>query len=175
MANYGINGFGRIGRNVLRAMEQSDVKHIVAINDLTDTLTLAHLLKYDSILGNLPNQDLVPTGLINIDAFQAASDGWFADFANTGQSQMAVGRLPVEDVAGLTAMVKKIIAYDKTRPRGGNHYLMTADNEQGFVDAGTSLLGLLPAGANTVSLMRSDSNQAQLLTAIDSGPDVVTR
>ncbi|MFL6527260.1 MAG: type I glyceraldehyde-3-phosphate dehydrogenase [Chthoniobacterales bacterium] len=51
MANYGINGFGRIGRNVLRAMSQQDVEKIKAINDLTDTHTLAHLLKYDSVHG----------------------------------------------------------------------------------------------------------------------------
>ena len=56
MANYGINGFGRIGRNVLRAMEQSDVKRIVAINDLTDTLTLAHLLKWDSVHGKFDGE-----------------------------------------------------------------------------------------------------------------------
>ena len=43
MANYGINGFGRIGRNVLRAMSQEQVENIRAINDLTDTHTLAHL------------------------------------------------------------------------------------------------------------------------------------
>jgi len=49
----GINGFGRIGRNVLRAgFERSDIE-FVAANDLTDTKTLAHLLKYDSILGPL--------------------------------------------------------------------------------------------------------------------------
>ena len=51
MANYGINGFGRIGRNVLRAMSQDDVKRVRAINDLTDTKTLAHLLKWDSVHG----------------------------------------------------------------------------------------------------------------------------
>ena len=56
MANYGINGFGRIGRNVLRAMDQSDVKRIVAINDLTDTLTLAHLLKWDSVHGKFDGE-----------------------------------------------------------------------------------------------------------------------
>ena len=56
MANYGINGFGRIGRNVLRAMEQSDVKRIAAINDLTDTLTLAHLLKWDSVHGKFDGE-----------------------------------------------------------------------------------------------------------------------
>ena len=49
----GINGFGRIGRNVLRAgLDRSNIE-FVAANDLTDTKTLAHLLKYDSILGPL--------------------------------------------------------------------------------------------------------------------------
>jgi glyceraldehyde 3-phosphate dehydrogenase len=49
MANYAINGFGRIGRNVLRAMTQKQVEQVQAINDLTDTHTLAHLLKWDSV------------------------------------------------------------------------------------------------------------------------------
>ena len=49
----GINGFGRIGRNVVRAgLHHPDIE-FVAVNDLTDTKTLAHLLKYDSILGQL--------------------------------------------------------------------------------------------------------------------------
>ncbi len=50
----GINGFGRIGRNVVRAALGTDIQ-FVAVNDITDAKTLAHLLKYDSILGNLPN------------------------------------------------------------------------------------------------------------------------
>ena len=51
----GINGFGRIGRNVLRtAINDKDID-IVAVNDLTSPKTLAHLLKYDSVLGNLSN------------------------------------------------------------------------------------------------------------------------
>jgi glyceraldehyde 3-phosphate dehydrogenase len=49
----GINGFGRIGRNIMRAAMAQDDIDIVAVNDLTDAATLAHLLKYDSILGNL--------------------------------------------------------------------------------------------------------------------------
>jgi glyceraldehyde 3-phosphate dehydrogenase len=49
----GINGFGRIGRNIMRAAMHDDQIDIVAVNDLTDAATLAHLLKYDSILGNL--------------------------------------------------------------------------------------------------------------------------
>jgi glyceraldehyde 3-phosphate dehydrogenase len=56
MANYGINGFGRIGRNVLRAMSQKDVQKVGAINDLTDTHTLAHLLKWDSVHGKFDGE-----------------------------------------------------------------------------------------------------------------------
>ncbi|HSH37525.1 MAG TPA: type I glyceraldehyde-3-phosphate dehydrogenase [Chthoniobacterales bacterium] len=56
MANYGINGFGRIGRNVLRAMSQEDVERVKGINDLTDTETLAHLLKWDSIHGRFDGE-----------------------------------------------------------------------------------------------------------------------
>jgi len=48
----GINGFGRIGRNVYRAARGRRDLQIVAVNDITDPPTLAHLLKYDSILGN---------------------------------------------------------------------------------------------------------------------------
>ena len=51
----GINGFGRIGRNIFRASMSDPSIEIVAVNDITDPKTLAHLLKYDSILGNLPN------------------------------------------------------------------------------------------------------------------------
>ena len=49
----GINGFGRIGRNIMRAALAHHDVDIVAVNDITDTATLAHLLKYDSVLGNL--------------------------------------------------------------------------------------------------------------------------
>src|SRR5499433_3668006 len=52
----GINGFGRIGRNIVRtALDDKDIQ-FVAVNDITDAKTLAHLLKYDSILGNLPHK-----------------------------------------------------------------------------------------------------------------------
>jgi len=54
-----INGFGRIGRNVVRAMtkmKQSSALELVAVNDLTDSKTLAHLLKYDSVHGRFPGE-----------------------------------------------------------------------------------------------------------------------
>ena len=63
----GINGFGRIGRNVLRASLKESNLDFVAVNDLTDPKTLAHLLKYDSILGNLPNKISAGTDSINVD------------------------------------------------------------------------------------------------------------
>jgi len=52
----GINGFGRIGRNILRAALDDPNLDIAAVNDITDAKTLAHLLKYDSILGNLDHE-----------------------------------------------------------------------------------------------------------------------
>ncbi len=51
----GINGFGRIGRNIVRAALGDPAIEVVAVNDITDARTLAYLLKYDSILGNLPH------------------------------------------------------------------------------------------------------------------------
>ena len=52
----GINGFGRIGRNMLRASWNDPAVEYVAVNDITDARTLAHLLKYDSVLGVFPEQ-----------------------------------------------------------------------------------------------------------------------
>src|ERR1700684_1937146 len=63
----GINGFGRIGRNVLRASLHDSNIEFVAVNDHTAPKTLAHLLKYDSILGNLPNKISASADGIHID------------------------------------------------------------------------------------------------------------
>ncbi len=63
----GINGFGRIGRNVFRASLGNPDLEFVAVNDLTSPATLAHLLKYDSILGNLKNDIEAGEDFISID------------------------------------------------------------------------------------------------------------
>jgi glyceraldehyde 3-phosphate dehydrogenase len=63
----GINGFGRIGRNIYRAALADPAIEIVAVNDITDPKTLAHLLKYDSILGNLPNTVTHTDNSISVD------------------------------------------------------------------------------------------------------------
>jgi len=71
----GINGFGRIGRNIMRAALGSKDIDFVAVNDLTNAATLAHLLKYDSILGNL-KEDVTSSGdkiSVEGDTFQVLS------------------------------------------------------------------------------------------------------
>src|ERR1700688_3515623 len=63
----GINGFGRIGRNIFRAALGDPDIEIVAVNDITDSRTLAYLLKYDSILGNLTHKVTHTDDTISVD------------------------------------------------------------------------------------------------------------
>jgi glyceraldehyde 3-phosphate dehydrogenase len=63
----GINGFGRIGRNILRTALGDNNLEFVAVNDLTDAKTLAHLLKYDSVLGNLTHNVSAAGDFIHVD------------------------------------------------------------------------------------------------------------
>lgn len=72
----GINGFGRIGRNILRTALGDKDFDFVAVNDITDTRTLAHLLKYDSILGNLDADISATEGGISVngDEFKVFSE-----------------------------------------------------------------------------------------------------
>ncbi len=84
----GINGFGRIGRNVFRtALGNPDIE-FVAVNDLTTPATLAHLLKYDSILGNLKQEITHGTDFIAVDGKQikvfAERDPAKLDWASVG-------------------------------------------------------------------------------------------
>jgi glyceraldehyde 3-phosphate dehydrogenase len=63
----GINGFGRIGRNIVRTALGDKEIDFVAVNDITDTKTLAHLLKYDSVLGNLEQEITSTDNSITVD------------------------------------------------------------------------------------------------------------
>jgi len=84
----GINGFGRIGRNVFRAALGNPEIEFVAVNDLTSPATLAHLLKYDSILGNLKNEVVAGDDFIAVDGKKikvfAERDPAKLDWASTG-------------------------------------------------------------------------------------------
>lgn len=113
----GINGFGRIGRNVLRAsLSHSDIE-FVAVNDITSTQTLAHLLKYDSVLGNL-DADIKSTDktiTVNGDEFQvfAERDPAKIDWASVGAEVVieSTGLFTKRDDAAkhLHDTVKKVI------------------------------------------------------------------
>jgi len=113
----GINGFGRIGRNVVRtALNHSEIE-FVAVNDLTDAKTLAHLLKYDSVLGNLSEnitagQDCIQIGSKRIRVF-AEKDPANLNWESVG-AQIVVestGRFTDAEAARkhLRGTVKKII------------------------------------------------------------------
>ena len=84
----GINGFGRIGRNVFRASLNDSNIEIVAVNDLTSPKTLAHLLKYDSILGNLKSDIQAEGDFIVVDGKKikvfAQRDPALLDWASLG-------------------------------------------------------------------------------------------
>ncbi|HVG38944.1 MAG TPA: type I glyceraldehyde-3-phosphate dehydrogenase [Pyrinomonadaceae bacterium] len=113
----GINGFGRIGRNVLRtALGDSDID-FVAVNDLTDTKTLAHLLKYDSLLGNLDEEVSATENAIKVgtDEFRvfAEKDPAAIDWASVGAEIVieSTGRFTKAEDARkhIRGSVKKVI------------------------------------------------------------------
>jgi len=113
----GINGFGRIGRNVLRTALGDKDFDIVAVNDLTDTKTLAHLLKYDSILGNLDHEISSTENTITVagDTFRvfAEKDPALIPWEEVGAEVVieSTGRFTDRDKAALhlRGPVKKVI------------------------------------------------------------------
>ena len=113
----GINGFGCIGRNVLRAALGNPELDFVAVNDLTSPATLAHLLKYDSILGNLPNDIKSGDDFISVDGKKikvyAEKDPAKLPWADVGAQVVieSTGRFTDATVAKahLGSTVKKVI------------------------------------------------------------------
>ncbi len=113
----GINGFGRIGRNVMRtALGDADID-FVAVNDLTDTKTLAHLLKYDSVMGNLDHDISADGDTIKVEgeSFKVFSekDPEKIDWESVGAEIVieSTGRFTKAEDAGkhLRGTVKKVI------------------------------------------------------------------
>ncbi|HYX69511.1 MAG TPA: type I glyceraldehyde-3-phosphate dehydrogenase [Terriglobales bacterium] len=113
----GINGFGRIGRNIYRTAIGDPNLEIVAVNDLTDAKTLAHLLKYDSILGNIHNQVSAAQDAIQVDGKSvrvfAEKDPAKLDWASLGVQVVveSTGRFTdaAQAKAHLRGTVKKVI------------------------------------------------------------------
>ncbi len=137
----GINGFGRIGRNIMRAAMGDSGIDFVAVNDLTSAQTLAHLLKYDSILGNL-HADISATGdriRVDNDEFQVLS---VKDPAQLPWKALGVdvvfestGLFTKRDDAAkhLAAGAKKVII---TAPAKGPDFSVVLGVNEGKYDAG---------------------------------------
>ena len=113
----GINGFGRIGRLVLRASMSNPDVEVVAVNDLSDAKTMAHLLKYDSVHGTLPNEVTYGDDYIAIDGkkivVNAKADPAQIPWAKEGAEIVveSTGRFTDADKAKahLTGGAKKVI------------------------------------------------------------------
>jgi glyceraldehyde 3-phosphate dehydrogenase len=156
----GINGFGRIGRNFLRAVRQSGADiEIVGINDLTDTATLAHLLKYDSVLGRLGVPVTAGEGFITVDGTQIKV------FAERDPANLKWGELGADIVvestgfftdakdAGkhLTAGAKKVII--SAPAKGEDITIVLGVNEQDYNPATDNIISNASCTTNCLAPM----------------------
>ncbi|MFI6844537.1 type I glyceraldehyde-3-phosphate dehydrogenase [Kitasatospora sp. NBC_00085] len=117
----GINGFGRIGRNFFRAVKAqgADIE-IVGVNDLTDTKTLAHLLKYDSILGTFPGEVSHTESSITVDGKT------FKVIAERDPANLPWGELGVDIVIESTGIFTKADAAKKHVTAGAKKVIISA-------------------------------------------------
>ncbi|MDH6125968.1 type I glyceraldehyde-3-phosphate dehydrogenase [Kitasatospora sp. GP82] len=117
----GINGFGRIGRNFFRAVKAqgADIE-IVGVNDLTDTKTLAHLLKYDSILGTFPGEVSHTADSITVDGKT------FKVIAERDPANLPWGELGVDIVIESTGIFTKAEAAKKHVTAGAKKVIISA-------------------------------------------------
>ena len=122
----GINGFGRIGRNIMRAaMEQADgAIDFVAVNDITDPDTLAHLFKYDSVLGNL-DADVAVDG----DGLRVG-DTHFKVFSEHDPAALPWGELGVDVVVESTGLFTKRADAAKHLAAGAKKVIISAPAKQ---------------------------------------------
>ncbi len=117
----GVNGFGRIGRNFWRAVDSLDQDiEIVAVNDLTDTKTLAHLLKYDSVMGKLPYDVSAGDGAISVDGKE------FKVLSNRDPGALPWGDLGVDVVIESTGFFTKADAARAHVSAGAKKVLISA-------------------------------------------------
>ncbi|MEV7782017.1 type I glyceraldehyde-3-phosphate dehydrogenase [Kitasatospora sp. NPDC088351] len=117
----GINGFGRIGRNFFRAVQAqgADIE-IVGVNDLTDTKTLAHLLKYDSILGTFPGEVSHTENSITVNGKT------FKVIAERDPANLPWGELGVDIVIESTGIFTKAEAAKKHVTAGAKKVIISA-------------------------------------------------
>jgi len=116
----GINGFGRIGRNIMRTALADESIDFVAVNDITDSATLAHLLKYDSVLGNLDAAIATTSDGITVDGDE------FKVFAIKDPAQLPWKDLGVEVVFECTGKFTKRDDAAKHLAAGAKKVIVTA-------------------------------------------------
>lgn len=131
MINIAISGFGRIGRNVLRAIYDhgyNDKVRVVAVNDLTDTNTLAHLLKYDTIHGRFNADVSIEDGYIVVNGDRIKT------FAEKDPANLPWGELKVDVVHECTG---KFVDGDKARAhiKAGAKKVLISAPAKGNIDA----------------------------------------
>ena len=138
----GINGFGRIGRSVVRTWLGDSEIDLVAVNDLTDTKTLAHLLKYDSVMGNLHHKITAGDGKIEVegDSFRVFSEKDPAQipWEEVGADIVieSTGRFTKAEDAGkhLRGSVKKVVI---SAPAKGEDITIVLGVNENMYDAGS--------------------------------------
>jgi len=143
----GINGFGRIGRNIFRtALGDSDID-FVAVNDITDTKTLAHLLKYDSVLGNLDHDIKVSGNGISVEGEE------FHVFSERDPSSIPWGLVGAEIVIESTGRFTKAEDAKKHLHDGVKKVIISAPakNEDITIVLGVNEEQYDPASHNVIS------------------------
>jgi glyceraldehyde 3-phosphate dehydrogenase len=145
----GINGFGRIGRNFYRAVKASGADiEIVAVNDLTDTRTLAHLLKYDSILGRLGKDVVAGDGEITV-----ADIGSFPVFAERDPADLPWAKVGADVVIESTGFFTDAKSAGKHLAGGAKKVIISAPakGEDITIVMGVNDKDYQPAAHNIIS------------------------
>jgi len=145
----GINGFGRIGRNFYRALLASGADiEVVGVNDLTDTKTLAHLLKYDSILGRLGKDVVAGEGEITV-----AGKGSFPVFAERDPANLPWAKVGADVVIESTGFFTDAASAGKHLTAGAKKVIISAPakGEDFTVVMGVNHLDYDPATHHIIS------------------------
>ena len=149
MVKVGINGFGRIGRNVLRASLERNGGEVefVAVNDLTDAATLAYLLKYDSVHGTIPNRVEHKENSIVIDGRELRV------FSNPDPAEIPWGDLGVEIVVECSGRFTSREKASRHLKKSVEHVVISAPSKDADITIciGVNEGSLEPAGQRIIS------------------------
>ena len=150
----GINGFGRIGRNVFKLIQDQPDIEVVHINDITDNKTLAHLLKYDSTYGKFPGSVELTDAGMNVNGTDISIS------AERDPANIPWAAKGVEIVLESTGVFRTRELCMKHVEGGAKKVLLSVPSKGDDCDAGREP-GLLPAGSGTVLLSKPDGTASE--------------